>query len=127
MDESGGTVLAPGDWRVGDPFIKNTRPGVDTFYAARAGLTSNMFTKMVKLFQTFFKQGQEDGDSSTALKQLRTTKSSSKKKVFESDTSSSGSESESRSLSRDIEADDESDPDVDQASSGDKVKFVDIF
>ena len=76
VDEYGGSALAPGDWRVGEPYIGNTRPGVDTFYAARAGLNSNVFLKIFRMVQSLFTPNEEEitsSESNKSMKELQLT------------------------------------------------------
>ena len=71
VDEYGGSALAPGDWRVGEPYIWNTRPGVDTFYAARAGLKSNVLSKILRMVQSFFTPNEEEVTTSESNKSMK--------------------------------------------------------
>ena len=71
VDEYGGSALAPGDWRVGEPYIWNTRPGVDTFYAARAGLKSNVLSKILRMVQSFFTRNEEEVTTSESNKSMK--------------------------------------------------------
>ena len=115
VDESGGSTLPPGDWRVGDPYIRNTRPGVDAFYAARAGLKSNMFSKIGRMVISFFKQGQEEEKRSNFQPEIKA------KEVEVTDPESPVSETPTREVSTEIKSEKKT------ASSGDEVKFIDIY
>lgn len=119
VDGFGSSALAPGDWRVGEPYIWNTRPGVDTYYAARAGLKSNVFSKIVRMVQSFFKQGQEE----EVLK--NNTENSKPDPTPNTHEVASRFRAVSQTKSGDVAP--KIKTEIKPASSGDEVKFIDIY
>jgi len=121
VDEYGGSALAPGDWRVGEPYIWNTRPGVDTFYAARAGLKSNVFSKIVRMVQSFFKQGQEEEVLKNNPENSKPDSTPNTHEVANPSRFRAASQTKSGDVAPKIKTE------IKPASSGDEVKFIDIY